>query len=133
VASRAASLACLLALAFAGCGTTDREADAAAVAERFHTALESRDGQAACDELSEETASELEDQEQKPCEEAILSVELPNGASVVDTRVYVTSAFAQLAEGTTDFLDEGPDGWKLAAAGCEPTAPGQPYDCPLED
>jgi hypothetical protein len=128
-----ALLACLLALALAGCGTGDREHDASAVAQRFHAALEAGDGQAACHELSEESASKLEQQEKKPCEEAIVSLDLPKGGTVAEAGVYLTSAFAQLAEGGTDFLDEGPDGWKVSAAGCEPTAPSQPYDCPVEN
>jgi hypothetical protein len=125
--------ACLLALGLPGCGTADREHDAAAVAERFHAALEARDGEAACTELNPETASKLEQQEKKPCEEAILTLELPRGGTVVDARVYVTSALAQRAQGGSDFLDRGPDGWMVSAAGCEPTAPEQPYDCELED
>jgi hypothetical protein len=125
--------ACLLALALAGCGTADREREAAAVAERFHAALEARDGQAACAELSPETASTLEQQEMKPCEEAILTLELPRGGTVADARVYMTSAIARRAEGGSDFLDRGPDGWTVSAAGCEPTAPEHPYDCELED
>jgi hypothetical protein len=120
-------------LAAAGCGTADREGDAAAVAERFHAALEQADGQAACDQLSEETASTLEQQEQRPCEEAILTLELPEGGSVADTGVYVTDAVTTLAEGGTDFLDETPDGWRVSATGCKPTAPSQPYECELED
>ena len=67
----AASLVCLLALALAGCGTANRERDAGAVAQRFHAALESGDGRAACHELTEATSSKLAQQEQKPCEEAI--------------------------------------------------------------
>lgn len=130
---RAASFACLLALAIAGCGTADREADAGAAAQRFHAALEQGDGQAACDQLNAETASKLEKQEKQPCAEAILSLELPKGGTVADTRVYVTSAFTTLAEGGSDFLDEGPNGWRVSAAGCEPTAPSQPYDCDLEN
>jgi hypothetical protein len=133
VGPRVASLACLLALALAGCGTADREDAAGTVAARFHAALERGDGQAACDQLNEETASKLEKQEKKPCAEAILSLELPKGGTVVDTRVYVTSAFTTLGEGGGDFLDEGPEGWKVSAAGCEPTAPSQPYYCPLEN
>ena len=131
--SRVASLACLLALALVGCGTADREDDAGAVAARFHAALEQGDGQAACDQLNEETASKLEKQEQKPCEEAILSLELPKGHTVADASVHITSAFTTLAEGGADFLDEGPNGWRVSAAGCEPTAPSQPYDCELEN
>jgi hypothetical protein len=49
-----------------GCGTTERAPDAAAVAERFHAALGDRDGEAACAELSAETASDLEQQAQAP-------------------------------------------------------------------
>ena len=122
-----------MALALAGCGTADREGDAGAVAQRFHAALENGDGKAACDELNEETSSKLEQQEKKPCEAAILSLDLPKGGTVAGTRVYITSAFTTLAEGGTDFLDEGPDGWRVSAAGCEPTAPSQPYDCELEN
>jgi hypothetical protein len=124
--------ACLLALLVGACGTTDRETDAAAVTERFHAALEARDGQAACDELSEETASKLEQQEQKPCEEAILGLELPKGGTVAVRRVEVLNASMGLSQGGTDFLSEGPEGWKISAAGCEPTAPEQPYECKLE-
>ncbi len=131
--SRAASFACLLALTVAGCGTADREADAGAAAQRFHAALEQGDGRAACDQLNAETASKLEKQEKQPCAEAILSLELPKGGTVADTRVYVTSAFTTLAEGGSDFLDEGPNGWRVSAAGCQPTAPSQPYDCELEN
>jgi hypothetical protein len=127
-----ASIACLLALALAGCGTADRERDAAAVAERFHAALESGDGQAACEELSEETASKLEQQEGEPCEEAILGLELPKGGTVTVRRVEERSAYTELSAGGADFLDEGPEGWEISAAGCRPTAPDQPYECVLE-
>lgn len=104
----------------------------AAVAQRFHAALEAGDGQAACDELSGNTASKLEQQEKKPCDEAILGVELPKGGAVAATGVYVKSAYALRAGGDTDFLSEGPKGWTISAAGCTPTAPERPYDCELE-
>lgn len=129
---RVAVAACLLTLAAVGCGTGERADDAAAVTERFHAALEANDGAAACEELSEQTASKLEQQEKKPCEEAILGLELPEGGTVADTRVEITSAVATLSKGDSDFLDEGPDGWKIAAAGCVPTLPDQPYECELE-
>jgi hypothetical protein len=121
-----------LAVLAGGCGTTDRAPDAAAVAERFHAALEERDGEAACSELSEETASKLERQEGAPCEEAVLELELPRGGTAAETSVYVTSASVLLAEGGTTFLDEGSDGWKVSAAGCDPTAPDLPHECELE-
>jgi hypothetical protein len=135
VPARAAILAlgACFAVAFGGCGASDREADAAVVAERFHAALEQRDGDAACAELSEVTASKLEQQEEMPCEEAVLELELPRGGTAAVTEVYVTSASVALAEGGTTFLDEGPEGWKVSVAGCTPTAPDLPYDCLLED
>ena len=127
-----AAVACLLAVALAACGTADRERDAARVTERFHAALEANDGQAACGELSEETVSRLEQQEGKPCEEAILGLELPKGGTVTVREVEERSAYTELSAGGADFLDEGPAGWKISAAGCRPTAPDQPYECVLE-
>jgi hypothetical protein len=122
-----------VALPLAACGTGERERDAAAVSEAFHSALERGDGQAACDELSEEVASTVEQQEQKPCEEAILTLDLPKGGSAAIRRVEITSAYIGLAEGGADFLDEGPEGWKISAAGCQPTASSdQPYECEVE-
>jgi hypothetical protein len=132
VGTRASIAASLLTLALVGCGTGDRADDANVVAERFHAALEAGDGRAACDDLSEETASKLEQEEEKPCAEAILGLDLPKGGTVSFRRVEIRSAVTQLAEGGADFLDEGPDGWKISAAGCEPTAPERPYECELE-
>jgi hypothetical protein len=124
---------CLTAAVIAGCGPSERAPDAASVAERFYTALEERDGGAACSELKEETSDKLEQEEERPCEEAVVSLELPRGGSAAGTNVYLTTASVDLAEGGTTFLDEGPDGWKVSAAGCRPTAADLPYDCELED
>jgi hypothetical protein len=134
VPARAAILAlgACLALAATGCGAFDRKSDAEAVAQRFHAAIAEEDGRAACAELSEETASRLEQQEGTPCEEAVLGLELPRDGKAAETGVYVTSAFVDLVGGGTTFLDEGPDGWEVSAAGCTPTAPNLPYDCELE-
>jgi hypothetical protein len=117
----------------AGCGAADRAPDAGAVVERFQTALERRDGDGACAQLSDEAASKVAQQEGSPCEEAILGLELPMGAELAKTSVYVTSASVALAQGGTLFLSEAPHGWEISAAGCRPTAPELPYDCELED
>ena len=131
--TKGALLACLLlALGLAACGTGDRGRGVAAVTERFHAALQRGDGRAACAELSPETASKLEQQEKKPCAKAILGVDLPGSVSVRSTEVYERSAFASLGRAGAEFLDEGPDGWTVSAAGCTPTAPDQPYECELE-
>jgi hypothetical protein len=133
VGSRILLAVLLIAVPLAACGTGARERDAAAVAERFHAALEQGDGKAACDELSAQTASKVERQEGKPCEQAILTLELPKGGTAAVRRVEVTSAYIRLPGGSADFLDEGPDGWKVSAAGCRPgSSSDQPYDCEVE-
>jgi hypothetical protein len=103
------------------------------VAERFQSALEQQDGAAACAELSDETKSKLEQQERAPCEQAIFRVDLPEGGIAAKTSVYITSASVRLTTGPTTFLDEGPGGWRISAAGCEHTEPGRPFQCELED
>ena len=131
--TKGAVVACLLiAWPLAACGTADRERDVAAVAQRFHAALEAGDGRAACADLSEATASKLEQQEKEPCEKAILAVELSKGGTVGVTGVYVQSAYASLAQGGTDFLSKGPEGWTISSAGCRPRGTEQPYECELE-
>jgi hypothetical protein len=116
----------------AGCGPEDRATDAAAVAEGFHGALELGDAPDACAALAEDTRSKLEQQEQAPCEEAILELELPRGATAAETSVYVTTASVSLTEGGKTFLDESASGWKVSAAGCTRAASDLPYDCELE-
>jgi len=124
-------LATLVVCISAGCGSSERASDAAAVAERFHSAIGERDGLAACSELNQETATKLEQQEEEPCEEAVLGLDLATQARVAKTSVYVTTASVVLAEGGTLFLDESAHGWQVSAAGCRPTAPDLPYDCEL--
>ena len=49
--------------------------------------------------------------------------------------VYVLSAIVELSNGQAAFLDEGKQGWRIAAAGCQPSAkpPDRPFECELED
>jgi hypothetical protein len=117
----------------AGCGVGQRDDDASAVVQRFQAALDGSDGAAACAELSQATSDALEQQEQEPCEDAILGLELPTGGEVGDTSVEVTSASVSLLEGATLFLNEGSRGWEISAASCTPTAADLPFDCELED
>jgi hypothetical protein len=120
------------AVAGVGCSSAERAPDAAGVAERFHAALEDGDGATACRQLAPETRSKLEQQEQRPCMEAILELELPGAATAEETSVYVTTASVSLARGGRTFLDEFEDGWKISAAGCVATGPDRPYHCELE-
>jgi uncharacterized protein YceK len=123
----------LVCAALAGCGTTTRDTDAAGVSDRFHSALDDGDGAAACRELSSETRMKLERDEGQACDEAILGLDLPAGARAARVKVYVTTALVELkGAASSEFLDEGPDGWKISAAGCSSGAPDQPFDCELE-
>ena len=131
-ARQAAVIAIASLLLAGGCGTADREADVTEVSDRFHAALEAGDGAAACARLSSETAATLERSEGAPCEQAILELDLPAGARAAAAEVYVTSAYADLAEAGAAFLDEGPGGWRISAAGCVPSDGDQPHDCELE-
>jgi hypothetical protein len=129
----AVAILVLLALTCLCAGCAERSDDAAAVVERFQTALDGRDGAGACAELSEGTASALEQQEGHPCGQAILDLDLAPGGEVADTSVYVTSASVSLRDAGTLFLDEASDGWEISAAGCRPSAADRPLDCELED
>jgi hypothetical protein len=121
-------IACLLA---AGCGPADREAALIEVSDSFHAALEERDGGRACAQLSEDAVETLEFQEQSPCPEAVLELDLPAGARASTAEVYVTSGYAQLPGRDVAFFEDGPDGWKVTAAGCSPSARDHPYRCEL--
>jgi len=124
------SVLAALVVALSGCGTASSEHDARGSVQRFFAALSRHDGNAACHELSEETASKVAGDEKKPCGEAVLSLGLAT-ASIRKVSVYVDSAQAKLQGGGAVFLDETPKGWKVSAAGCKPQ-PGKPYDCELE-
>lgn len=130
------AVAALILLALAclgtGCGTAGREHDARAVVERFQAALADHNGGAACAELSSGTSKALEQDEGSPCPRSILAAHLPAGAPE-SAEVDVTSAAVSLREGGTLFLDQGPNGWEISAAGCRPTEPDKPFDCELEN
>jgi hypothetical protein len=124
-------IAAALMLLAAGCGTSNSERDARAVVERFGSAVERKDGRAACEELSEDAALELEKSEGEPCEQAVLTLKLSQGATT-RVEVYVTSAEVLRAGGEAAFLDQTPEGWRISATGCKPQGPDMPYDCELE-
>jgi hypothetical protein len=131
--ANALALALLPAVLCAGCGAAASAPDATGVARDFQAALHDQDGPAACSQLSENTAKALEADEQKPCEEAILDLDLPTGTEVAGARVYVTSASVEVLVGARLFLEEAADGWQISAAGCKPTEADLPLDCELED
>jgi hypothetical protein len=124
-----------LVFAVAGCGRSEDRERVQVVADRFFAAFESENGDEACAQLSPETRSELESQEQIECQDSVNELDLQSGA-VVRVDVFVTSAVVELSSGERAFLDEGESGWRLSAVGC--SAQGgkpadRPHDCELED
>jgi hypothetical protein len=114
----------------AGCGTSDDRNQARATTERFYAAVRAHDGTAACAQLSPATVKSLEQQESKPCREAVRSLQL-HGGRVLRTRVYITNAIVDLSGDEHAFLGREPTGWKLDAVGCR-FDQGKPRDRPAD-
>lgn len=94
------------------------------------TAVDSKDGAAACAKLAPETLAEVEQSAGKPCAEAILDADLPRPGQVVGADVYGQWAQVRLSDDTL-FLGVFPGGWRVVAAGC--TSRGdRPYDCVVQ-
>jgi hypothetical protein len=131
---RALAVALVLAAMAGGCGRDGDRDDVQAVTDRFYAALEAGDGETACAQLSTDTRTELESQEQEACAEAVGSLEV-EGGDLTGVQVYVTNAKADLASGESAFLSYTEDGWRLSAVGCQPVGgkpADRPYDCELE-
>ena len=131
---RALAVALVLATLAGGCGRGDDHDAVGTVTDRFYTALDAGDGDTACAQLSTDTRSELESQEQETCAEAVGSLRVAGG-DLARIQVYVTNAKADLASGESAFLSFTEDGWRLSAVGCRPVGgkpADRPYDCELE-
>lgn len=101
---------------------------ARAAAERFAAAV-GTDPTAACDLLAPRTRSEVESD--GSCPESLPREELGGEATVERVEVYGVNAIVRLA-GDTVFLARFADGWRVTAAGCQPTQQGRPYDCAVK-
>ena len=85
------------------------------------------DARAACALLAAATLEELEQSSGRPCAESVLDEVEPAGARLEVSR-YGTAAQARY-DADVLFLTDGPQGWRVTAAGCA-KAPGRaPYDC----
>jgi hypothetical protein len=113
-------------LAAAGCA--DARTDAvASVASSFSAALTRGDLAGACTLLAPATRARLE--AARSCREALTQDRI-RGAAVVSSQVWGDRAQVQTAADTL-FLNETAEGWKVAAAGCQPRTDA-PYVCQLE-
>ena len=82
-----------------------------------------------CDLLTDAAVRAVEHEEPTGC--AVALEELPPGAGgVVSAQVWGQEAQVRLTDDTV-FLSRTPDGWRVAAAGCEASGGGN-YDCLVE-
>lgn len=121
--------AALASVLLTGCGTADDRDQARDVVTRFYAALNADRAQVACAQLSDAARTALEDQEGRPCARAIGDLGL-QGSTVVATKVYITNAKVDLADGDSAFLGREHAGWRLSAVGCK-AENGKPRDRPL--
>jgi len=121
----------VLALALCACGRSGDRRIVRSVATDFYAAVDQHDGARACSVLSADTRKALEEQESKSCAEAVEDLDL-TGGSVGKVSVYSTNAAVELRGGDTVFLQDTKEGWRIAAAGCRPSAHEEPADCDLE-
>src|SRR5690242_4931361 len=108
----------LLCVGLAGCGRSGDQAQATEVTRRFFSAVGSGDGATACAQLSPDTRKTLEDDEGKPCREAIGGLHIDAG-SPTKVALYLTNGKADLDNGESAFLSQTADGWLLSAVGCK--------------
>lgn len=122
--------ACVIGM-LCGCASTSPDAhDARERAITFHRSLDSGDYQAACGLLAPQTRSELEDEADTPCPDALAGLDLSPGGDALHATAYGLAAQVTLA-GDTVFLTHTPSGWLITAAGCAPV-PDEPYDCEVK-
>src|SRR4051794_23832727 len=117
-----------------GCGGSGARSDVRVVSDGFLQAIGQHDDAAACRALSDQARTQLEDDEGKPCAQAIGGLGL-QPSTVRRVQVFMTNAKADLRNGDSLFLSQGVDGWRLDAIGCKPEAgkpADRPYDCALE-
>lgn len=115
-----------LPLVLAGCGS-GHDAEVRAVAEHFHEALRSADGDGACDLLSDEVQKELQDSSGTACATQILDSGIPSAGKPGRVQVFDTAAQVRYGDDVV-FLADFAEGWRITAAGCEKQA-SAPYDC----
>jgi hypothetical protein len=128
-----AAFATTMTLAALAAGCTDggaRRDVVSDVAVRLLTAVQDRDGAAACTVLAPDTVEALEQSAGTSCADAILDEELPEPGEVRRVDVYGQWARVVLA-GDTMFLAAFLGGWRVVAAGCRARG-DRPYDCVLQ-
>ncbi|MEP6852077.1 MAG: hypothetical protein ABJA87_05395 [bacterium] len=98
------------------------------VAVDFVTAIENRNGKAACALLTDNAAHSVSGATDTSCEQAALNVD-ESGTAVGEVQVWGDAAQVHVGDDVV-FLRRG-DTWQVQAAGCTSDPPG-PYDCDVD-
>ena len=115
-------------LLLAGCADGQRPAVEQTVTT-FVSALTAGDSQTGCKLLAPATRDALEYQRNQPCPAALEQSSLPRG-DVVDTTDWGGEAQVHTTVDTL-FLTQTTQGWRIAAAGCQPRGEA-PYVCKVQ-
>ncbi|MFF0558891.1 hypothetical protein [Streptomyces sp. NPDC004266] len=119
-------------VALSACGASQARRDGATRAGRFfEESLGSGNFRVACELLAPESRDQLEEEEKKPCAQALASQDLPRGGGVRGVDVHGRQALLRL-HGDTLFLSQFDEGWRVTAAGCAPEPGDTPYSCVLK-
>jgi hypothetical protein len=125
-----ATAAAIALVALAGCSSS-ADGEARQAADQFYSAVEARDGEAACALLASTTREELQQSAGSPCTKAILAEGLPTVSEAEGVKVYDTMALVRYAEDTA-FLTRIADSWRVLAVSCVRRPGEQPYDCQVK-
>jgi hypothetical protein len=115
--------------ALPGCAASAERQHVQAVAVEFVTAVQNKDGQAACSVLTSNAEDSVSGATDLPCSAAVLNVE-EDGAQVRHVQIWGNDAQVKLGSDTV-FLSRLPAGWQVRAAGCR-SQPGAAYRCDVE-
>jgi hypothetical protein len=131
---RRISLVLPLFLVLAGCGQSANREAVRTVTDRFYSAVADKDGGLACAQLSSDVVKTLEQEEKATCTKAVGDLGL-TPARIARVEVYVNNAKVDLSNGSSAFLEDTKDGWRISALGCrategDPTV--QPMGCAVE-
>jgi hypothetical protein len=108
-------------LLVSGCG--DQAAgDVTRLAVQFHQAVQQHDFRGACELLSDEVRSSLDD-----CATELAQADIPEASGGASAQVFGQNGIVSWPSDTV-FVSRFPGGWKVIAAGCEPRL-DRPYDC----
>lgn len=124
--AKAVTAAAGIMLSTAACSTGSHDAAVVKVTQAFTSAVQHRDGTAACALLTDDARQAVSGATDIPCAKAVTSAANP-GTSVRTVEVWSDTAQVRIGADVI-FLRRTGNTWKVSAAGCKPQ-PAGPYQC----